>query len=129
LLFGAEFFRQGEMEQAFLVEAALAIDMLHSLKQDTIVLAEHDMEAVFALADQITAHVYGGAIASGMPEESALTRRCGAISSGVPSTIAVKSKWKLTPYAATRETAFARLTYLRYRPHRRILSTVVWVCR
>ena len=33
----------------------------------TIVLIEHDMEAVFALADRITVLVYGRVIASGPP--------------------------------------------------------------
>jgi branched-chain amino acid transport system ATP-binding protein len=35
----------------------------------TIVLVEHDMEAVFALADRISVLVYGRVIASGMPSE------------------------------------------------------------
>jgi ABC-type hemin transport system ATPase subunit len=33
-----------------------------------IVLVEHDMDAVFALADRITVMVYGRVIASGEPE-------------------------------------------------------------
>ena len=33
----------------------------------TIVLVEHDMEAVFALADRLTVLVYGSSIASGDP--------------------------------------------------------------
>ena len=36
-------------------------------KQLTILLVEHDMEAVFALADRITVLVYGRVIASGKP--------------------------------------------------------------
>ena len=34
----------------------------------TIVLVEHDMDAVFALADRITVLVYGRVIASGEPD-------------------------------------------------------------
>ena len=36
-------------------------------KEVTIVLVEHDMDAVFALADRITVLVYGRVIASGDP--------------------------------------------------------------
>ncbi len=43
---------------------------LASLKGDyTMLLVEHDMDAVFALADRITVLVYGQAIATGAPEE------------------------------------------------------------
>lgn len=35
----------------------------------TILLVEHDMEAVFALADRITVLVYGSCLASGTPDE------------------------------------------------------------
>jgi branched-chain amino acid transport system ATP-binding protein len=35
----------------------------------SILLVEHDMDAVFALADRITVLVYGRAIASGRPAE------------------------------------------------------------
>jgi len=51
-------------------ESARMVSMLRELKKElTILLVEHDMEAVFALADRITVLVYGRVIASGRPEE------------------------------------------------------------
>ncbi|MFY9687406.1 MAG: ABC transporter ATP-binding protein, partial [Pseudolabrys sp.] len=51
-------------------ESARMVTMLRDLKKElTILLVEHDMEAVFALADRITVLVYGRVIASGKPEE------------------------------------------------------------
>jgi branched-chain amino acid transport system ATP-binding protein len=51
-------------------ESARMVEMLRALKQEvTILLVEHDMEAVFALADRITVLVYGRVIASGTPAE------------------------------------------------------------
>jgi branched-chain amino acid transport system ATP-binding protein len=51
-------------------ESARMVTMLQALKGDyTILLVEHDMEAVFALADRITVLVYGRVIATGAPEE------------------------------------------------------------
>jgi branched-chain amino acid transport system ATP-binding protein len=44
------------------------VELLRDLKQAlTILLIEHDMEAVFALADRITVLVYGRVIATGAP--------------------------------------------------------------
>ena len=51
-------------------ESARMVTMLRDLKKElTILLVEHDMEAVFALADRITVLVYGRVIASGKPED------------------------------------------------------------
>ena len=50
-------------------QSARMVRMLRELKQElTILLIEHDMEAVFALADRITVLVYGRVIASGEPK-------------------------------------------------------------
>ena len=49
-------------------ESARMVAMLRQLKGElTMVLVEHDMETVFALADRITVLVYGRVIASGEP--------------------------------------------------------------
>jgi branched-chain amino acid transport system ATP-binding protein len=51
-------------------ESARMVTMLRALKREvTILLVEHDMEAVFALADRITVLVYGRVIATGLPAE------------------------------------------------------------
>jgi branched-chain amino acid transport system ATP-binding protein len=51
-------------------ESARMVKLLHELRKEvTIVLVEHDMAAVFALADRITVLVYGRVIASGHPTE------------------------------------------------------------
>jgi branched-chain amino acid transport system ATP-binding protein len=50
-------------------ESVRMVVTLRELKEElTILLVEHDMEAVFALADRITVLVYGRVIASGAPE-------------------------------------------------------------
>ena len=49
-------------------ESARMVEMLRKLKGAmTILLIEHDMETVFALADRVTVLVYGRVIASGDP--------------------------------------------------------------
>jgi len=49
-------------------ESARMVQLLADLRREvTIVLVEHDMNAVFALADRITVLVYGRVIASGVP--------------------------------------------------------------
>lgn len=50
-------------------ESTLLIELMASLKgRHTIILIEHDMEAVFALADRVSVLVYGRVIATGTPE-------------------------------------------------------------
>ena len=51
-------------------ESAELINILNSLRgSKTLLLVEHDMDAVFALADRISVLVYGKVIASGSPAE------------------------------------------------------------
>ncbi len=51
-------------------QSARMVDMLRELKREVaILLIEHDMEAVFALADRITVLVYGRVIPSGQPDD------------------------------------------------------------
>ena len=50
-------------------ESARMVKLLGDLRREvSIVLVEHDMEAVFALADRISVLVYGRIIASGVPD-------------------------------------------------------------
>ena len=50
-------------------ESVRMVKLLQELRKEvTIVLVEHDMEAVFALADRISVLVYGRVIASGTPD-------------------------------------------------------------
>jgi branched-chain amino acid transport system ATP-binding protein len=51
-------------------ESQRMVEFLATLKgQQTMVLVEHDMDAVFTLADRISVLVYGQIVASGTPEE------------------------------------------------------------
>ena len=52
------------------LESQSVIALLQKLKgQYAIVLVEHDMDAIFALADRISVLVYGKVIACGTPQE------------------------------------------------------------
>jgi branched-chain amino acid transport system ATP-binding protein len=51
-------------------ESARMVALLHGLKgEHTLILVEHDMDAIFALADRITVLVYGRVAATGTPGE------------------------------------------------------------
>jgi branched-chain amino acid transport system ATP-binding protein len=51
-------------------ESARMVETLSTLKQEkSILLIEHDMDAVFALADRISVMVYGEVIATGTPDD------------------------------------------------------------
>ena len=51
-------------------ESAAVTELLRGPKRrDTILLVEHDMDAVFALADRISVLVYGRVMFTGTPDE------------------------------------------------------------
>lgn len=51
-------------------ESARMVDLLHSLSgETTLLLVEHDMDAVFRLAERISVLVYGKVIACGSPDD------------------------------------------------------------
>jgi len=51
-------------------ESGRVIELIRNLNEDvTILLVEHDMDAVFQLADRISVLVYGSIIATGTPDE------------------------------------------------------------
>ena len=50
-------------------ESQRMVELLRALRgHHTLVLVEHDMDAVFALADRISVLVYGRVIATGAPD-------------------------------------------------------------
>ena len=60
-------------------ESAAMVRLLTGIKgTHTVVLIEHDMDAVFALADRISVLVYGHIIATGTPEEIRANREVEA---------------------------------------------------
>jgi branched-chain amino acid transport system ATP-binding protein len=51
-------------------EAKVIVELIRTLKQShAVLLVEHDMDAVFSLADRLTVMADGQVIASGLPEE------------------------------------------------------------
>ncbi len=70
-------------------ESQRMVELLHSLRADTtLLLVEHDMDAVFQLADAISVLVFGKVIASGTPaaiREDAEVRRAYLGDDAVPS--------------------------------------------
>jgi len=57
-------------------EAAHAVELIRSVARDrTLLVVEHDMDAVFKLCDRISVLVHGSVIASGTPSEIQADRR------------------------------------------------------
>ncbi len=51
-------------------DSAQMVDLLRSLKRELpMLLVEHDMDAVFSLADRVSVLVYGRIIATGTPQQ------------------------------------------------------------
>jgi branched-chain amino acid transport system ATP-binding protein len=70
-------------------ESRAMVDLLAGIKgRHTIVLIEHDMDAVFALADRISVLVYGHIIATGAPGEIRANRAVEAAYLGEESPVA-----------------------------------------
>jgi branched-chain amino acid transport system ATP-binding protein len=66
-------------------ESKLVIGLLGKLKSSlTIVLVEHDMEAVFALADRISVLIYGRVVATGTPSQISTNPAVRAAYLGTP---------------------------------------------
>jgi branched-chain amino acid transport system ATP-binding protein len=60
-------------------ESQRMIALLAGLKRtQTMILVEHDMDAVFRLADRISVLVYGRIVASGTPDEIRANREVRA---------------------------------------------------
>ena len=60
-------------------ESAQMVELLKELRKEvTIVLVEHDMDAVFALADRITVLVYGRASPPATRRDPRATRKSSA---------------------------------------------------
>ena len=69
-------------------ESLASIALLRALKSEfTIVLVEHDMDAVFALADRVSVLVYGRVIATGTPDQIRANNEVRAAYLGAEETV------------------------------------------